>query len=179
MKGDIFMSRKKVYSTELILEIVEKYLQGNISANQLAEEYHIGSKSDVQKWIAAYREHGVAGLSTVHSTYTGDFKLSVVEYMQNTGASARQTAVYFNIPSHPTVLKWERIYYEQGKEALYEERRGRVSKMGTNRPRKGKKNADSNEDLIAEVQRLRMENEYLKKLNALVQEREKSEKPIK
>ena len=51
--------------------------------------------------------------------------------------------------------------------------------MGTNRPRKGKKNADSNEDLIAEVQRLRMENEYLKKLNALVQEREKSEKPIK
>ena len=114
------MSRKKVYSTELKLEIVEKYLQGNISANQLAEEYHIGSKSDVQKWIAAYREHGVAGLSTVHSTYTGDFKLSVVEYMQNTGASARQTAVYFNIPSHPTVLKWERIYYEQGKEALYE-----------------------------------------------------------
>ena len=36
-----------------------------------------------------------------------------------------------------------------------------------------------NEDLIAELQRLRMENEYLKKLNALVQEREKSKKPIK
>ena len=32
-----------------------------------------------------------------------------------------------------------------------------------------------NEDLIAEVQRLRMENEYLKKLNALVQERIKRE----
>ena len=36
-----------------------------------------------------------------------------------------------------------------------------------------------NADLLAEVQRLRMENEYLKKLNALVQEREKSEKKIK
>ena len=31
------------------------------------------------------------------------------------------------------------------------------------------------EDLIKEVQRLRMENEYLKKLNALVQERIKRE----
>ena len=36
-----------------------------------------------------------------------------------------------------------------------------------------------NEDLIAELQRLRIENEYLKKLNALVQEREKSKKPTK
>lgn len=35
------------------------------------------------------------------------------------------------------------------------------------------------EDLIAEVQRLRMENEYLKKLNALIQEREKSLKQTK
>jgi len=34
-------------------------------------------------------------------------------------------------------------------------------------------------DLIAEVQKLRMENEYLKKLNALIREREKSERPTK
>lgn len=36
---------------------------------------------------------------------------------------------------------------------------------------KKKLNKDIEEDLIAENQRLRMENEYLKKLNALVQER--------
>jgi transposase len=36
-----------------------------------------------------------------------------------------------------------------------------------------------NEDLLEEVQRLRMEVEYLKKLNALVQKREKSESKIK
>ena len=38
-----------------------------------------------------------------------------------------------------------------------------------------KKNVDKNEDLLKEVQQLRMENEYLKKLNALVQERIKRE----
>jgi len=40
-------------------------------------------------------------------------------------------------------------------------------------------NIEKNEDLLAEVQRLRMENAYLKKLNALIQEREKSEKETK
>ena len=65
----------------------------------------------------------------------------------------------FGIQSDATVAKWERIYYEQGKEALYEERRGRSKPM----PKKKKtiKEVNSNEDLLAEVQRLRMENEYL------------------
>ena len=50
--------------------------------------------------------------------------------------------------------------------------------MSTKKP-KSKKNINENEDLLAEVQRLRMENEYLKKLNALIQEREKSEQKRK
>lgn len=40
---------------------------------------------------------------------------------------------------------------------------------------KRKLDKKTEEDLIAENQRLRMENEYLKKLNALVQERIKRE----
>ena len=51
--------------------------------------------------------------------------------------------------------------------------------MGKKKSAKPKKNVNENEDLLAEVQRLRMENEYLKKLNALVLEREKSEQKKK
>ncbi len=51
--------------------------------------------------------------------------------------------------------------------------------MGKKNSSKPKKNVNENEDLLAEVQRLRMENEYLKKLNALVLEREKSEQKKK
>lgn len=108
------------------------------------------------------REHGEAGLCTTPRTYTGDFKISVVEYMYHAGALLQQTAANFNIPSKESVSKWERIYYEEGKEALYEERRGRASKMGTKKPQMEKKYIESNEDLLAEVQRLRVENEYLK-----------------
>ena len=50
---------------------------------------------------------------------------------------------------------------------------------GSVKGRKPKFDKKENEDLIAELQRLRMENEYLKKLNALVQEREKSKKSTK
>lgn len=170
---------KKMYSTELKLEIIKRHLENGESVTLLAREYHIGSKADIRKWLGQYKEHGVAGLSATHGTYTGDFKVFVVEYMHNTGASIRSTAAHFNIPSPQTVNSWERVYYEQGKDALYEEQRGRASKMGTKRPRKPKKDIETNEDLLAEVQRLRMENEYLKKLNALIQERERSEKPTK
>ena len=171
------MSKKK-YSIELKLEIVQRYLNDNIGLKELAKEYYVWS-GDIQKWRDAYLEHGVAGLCTTHGTYSGDFKVSVVEYMHNTGASIRKTAAYFNIPSFKTVSDWERLYYEAGKEALYEERRGRASKVGKKQSQKEKSSINTNEDLLAEVQRLRMENEYLKKLNALIQNREKSEKKTK
>ena len=171
-------SGKKRFSTELKLEIVERYQKGDISAQKLADQYHV-SKSDVFKWNAAYSEHGVAGLCTTHGTYSGDFKIAVVEYMHDHGVSIRQTAARFNIPTWTTISKWERIYYEEGKEALYEERRGRARKMEIRKSKNQEKSIEKNEDLLAEVQRLRMENEYLKKLNAFIQEREKSEELAK
>lgn len=149
-----------MYSTKLKLEVVQRYLRGNISIKQFAEEYHISSRACIQKWLVLYREHGEAGLCSTHGTYSGDFKVSVIEYMHNTGASLRQTAAHFNIHSKESVSKWEWIYYEEGKDALYEERRGKASKMGNRKPRKAKTNVEENKDLLAEVQRLRMENKY-------------------
>lgn len=91
--------------------------------------------------------------------------------------SLQKAAAYFGIQSPPTVAKWERIYYEEGKEALFEERRGRLRKLSAKK--KGcppKKDVNKDEDLLAEVQRLRMENEVLKKLIALTQKQEQAER---
>ena len=66
------------------------------------------------------------------------------------------------------IQSWERIYLEEGPEGLYLERRGRGRKEG--QPKLAKK---VKEDLIAEVQRLRAENAYLKNLQALVLEDER------
>lgn len=106
--------------------------------------------------------------------YTPEFKIKVVETMHREKLSYRETARQFDIRNHDRVAAWERIYLEEGAEGLYIERRGRKS---TGRPPKIKKEAE--EDLIAEVQRLRAENAYLKKLNALVAERVRQEKKHK
>jgi transposase len=57
------------------------------------------------------------------------------------------------------------------------ERRGKAcSSSGTRKGRPPKLDKKVEEDLIAENQRLRMEIDYLKKLNALVLKREQEEK---
>lgn len=73
---------------------------------------------------------------------------------------------------HNVISKWERIFLEEGAEGLMKERRGRSSKVdGIAKGRPPKLDKKIEEDLIAENQRLRMENEYLKKLSALVRKR--------
>ena len=106
--------------------------------------------------------------------YTPEFKIKVVETMHKEKLSYCETAREFEISNHDIVAKWERIYLEEGAEGLQIERRGRKA---TGRPAKIKKEVE--EDLIAEVQRLRAENAYLKKLNALVAERVRQEKKHK
>ena len=92
----------------------------------------------------------------------------VVETMMREKLSYRETAQQFNIPCHKRVAEWERIYLCEGVSGLYVDRRGHGSK---GRPQQFPKEVE--EDLLAEVQRLRAENAYLKKLQALVLERER------
>lgn len=164
------------YLIELKLEIVKKYLSGKYSYNDLGKEYKIDHRQ-ILDWVKRFEIHGTEGLTrNVKTSYTGDFKISVVEYMHANHLSYRETANCFNV-NHAAVIKWERIYYEEGPDALYEERRGRPRM--SSKPKKKEINEKDKEDLIAEVQRLRAENAYLKKLRALVQERIQQEQKKK
>lgn len=166
------------YSSELKIEIVQYMLEGNHSFGDASRKYEI-TKSQIQKWVRLYKNQGIEGLIPKYSSYSGDFKIRVVEYMHNHNASKFDTAAKFGIPSMTTVSKWERIYYQEGPEALYRNSRGRSRKNMNNKSKKIKISKDEEENLVEEVQRLRMENAYLKKLNALVQEREKLHKKTK
>jgi transposase len=142
------------YSNELKLKAVLCILDKGSSKGAVAKQFGV-AHGDIQKLVDAYKVHGIDGLTSKRFTYTQH----VIEYMYANGLSARNTATIFNIAEHVTVLKWERIYSKEGPEALYRE--------------------NAEKELITEVQRLRMENEYLKKLIALVQEREESAKKTK
>jgi len=173
LEVQFFMTK---YSAETKMAVGQYYLEGKDSYKGTANRFGV-NQTDVIKWVAAYKNHGTEGLTVKNGSYTGEFKLHVIKYMQAHGLSARSTAAKFNIPGFTTVCKWERIYLEEGTDALFRNNRGRSKKM--NLKKKSKLNKQSTEDLIAEVQRIRMENEYLKKLNALIQEKERSATKIK
>ena len=173
---------KLKYSEELKLKVIHYLMEGH-SLIEAEKEFHI-VKQNIQKWRDAYELHGVKGIlikQNNHNKDTGDFKVHVIEYKQMHQLSARQTAAHFNIPTWQSVLNWEKLYKQEGPDALRRERRGKAGYgSGT---MKGKKRTfepkSEVETLQEENQRLRMENDYLKKLNDLIKEREKSKKQTK
>ena len=122
--------------------------------------------------------------------YSPEFKISCIIDMREHHLSYSETARKYLCEkgqenNFKNSLKlWERIFLEEGEAGLYKERRGRTTKMDN--PNKGKKkklNKQLKEDLIAENQQLKerleqleMENEYLKKLDALVRKRLQNQK---
>ena len=91
--------------------------------------------------------------------------------MLEEGLSYHETCRIFEVNSRDQIKSWERIYLTEGPAGLAVERRGRSS---IDRFKKVPKEVE--EDLLAEVQRLRAENEYLKNLQALVWEDERRQR---
>ncbi len=109
--------------------------------------------------------------------YSPEFELSVILDMREHGLSYSETIRKYNLGNTRTggarlmVQRWERIYLEEGAEGFMKERRGR--------PRKQPLPPEVEQDLVTQLQQLKernewleMENEYLKKLDALVRAEE-------
>lgn len=99
--------------------------------------------------------------------FSGEFKQRVVEDVLKNHISYNEAMKKYGIKGRSKIQQWERVYLTEGAAALYIDHRGRKS---TGRPTKIPKQVE--EDLLAENQRLRMEIDYLKKLNALVSKEE-------
>ena len=111
-----------------------------------------------------------------YRNYSAEYKLDVIMDMREHRLGYVETARKYDIPNYRVIQRWERIFLEEGAGGFMKERRGRgCANSGTRKGRPPKLDPQVEEDLIAENQRLRMEIEYLKKLDALVREREKRE----
>ena len=117
-----------------------------------------------------------------NKVYSAEFKIGVIMDMREHHLSYSETVRKYELgniqfgAARAMLHRWERIYLEEGAEGLMKERRGRAcSASGTRKGRPPKLDKKVEEDLIAENQRLKMEIEYLKKLDALVQKRMQKE----
>lgn len=161
------------FSSEYREKVVLEYLNGGGGTRELAKKYGICSHTTLLNWVNRYKKYGdkAFNVRSTKDVYDGSFKLEVLEWMRRNRASLPETSLHFNISTPSTIWFWERKFEEKGVEALFN-RRGRPEDMKANHePKKEKKEEDSElEKLQRENRMLRIENEYLKKLRALIQE---------
>lgn len=159
------------YSSEFKLKAVFAYLNGTTSFQTVAKQFHI-SLTPLKNWVAQYNVHGEEAFSS--SSYTNDdlnLKMDVLNYINEFRVTPNEAAAIFNITSPSTVYKWVELFNRNGIDALKSKKKERPSvKKESMKPNK----LGSIEELEARIQQLEMENAYLKKLNALVQNKEES-----
>jgi transposase len=156
------------------LDAVNRYINGIESYRDIGKSIGIDHKSIV-KWVRQFKNNGFNAFMNKCTTYTSTFKLEVLNYMAEHGTSLCETAAIFNIPAHSTVANWKMKLETSGIGALRSNKERDI-------PMKNKANKQTNhnstkgsvKELEDRIKQLEMENEYLKKLNALVQSKEKS-----
>lgn len=158
------------YNYEIRLKAVKLVLEGGLSVREAG--CHLGcGRSQVHLWVTLFERHGLTGLKLRHGSYSAEFKLSVLKHMHQNHLSLLETAVHFGIPGPFVIRQWERLYQNQGAEGLRRKPQRRRPAMSKSKTKKVKLKTTPHEELLKELEYLRAENAYLKKLQALVEER--------
>jgi len=161
------------YSSQFKLKVVKDYL--NLGGKRRVATLYGIHPADVLKWVLAYRAHGLPSLQKrALQRYTPEFKLSVLRYMETNQISIRPTAAHFNIAAPSSIATWQRLYNEGGITALEPKPKGRppMSKRSEIQALLAKPSEQlTHEELLRKAQYLEVENAYLKKLEALAQQK--------
>lgn len=164
------------HATQFKLAVVEDYLKGTEGFKLVARRYGIEGTM-LRRWALWYQTHGLAGLERKTGQYSAEFKLRVLQHMWDNSLSYTQVAAVFNVRNTLSIASWERRYNVGGLQALGHSRRSLRTQMPapTVKPKSPPDDDQrSREDLLKELEFLRMENAYLKKVDALLKARQNS-----
>ena len=158
------------------IEIYERRKKGE-TISSLAKNFNI-RESNIKYLVDLIEKHGYDILrkdkNRVHSK---DFKLQTINRILINHESIYSVAIDIGLPSSGILHNWLSKFKENGYNVV-EKKKGRKPKSMT-KPKKNDKILSEKEkikQLEDEILYLKAENEYLKKLRALVQERELKEK---
>lgn len=154
------------YSQGFKLKIVQEYIKGKFGYDLLAQKYGIPSPTPIKHWVRAYKAFGEEGLQrkTKSEDYPVQFKLDVLNFMKQTGASYLDTAIRFNMNNPSLIATWNSKFSKEGVEGL-KHPKGRPT-MSKKPKAKIEKTSSREEQLERENEQLRLEVAYLKKLKA-------------
>lgn len=160
-----------------IIELREQGMGYSAIAKQFKVKYSL-----IQKIWYAYELHGLEGIKhpPKNRKYSAELKLEIIKRVYK-GETKTRLAAEYNLPGAGTIVLWMKKYEELGYNGL-EGKQGRPRGRPKIMTKKEKKNTpltnEEREELIRlrkEKEYLEMENEVLKKLDALVKERLKQQ----
>ena len=179
---------KRHCSLEEKLAIIKEVEQGQ-SVRSVSDKLHLG-RHIVYEWVAAYKDRGVQGLmpkSKRGNRRSYEEKCKIVReyqeseltlYHQESELTLYQLSVKHNVSSSQ-LGNWVRLAEKKGFEALLPQKQGRPKTGMVRMKRLPKEECEKeNERLRKENERLRLENLLLKKVKALVEEREARNRAI-
>lgn len=126
------------------------YQDGSESIKDIAKSLR-ANHDVVRICIKQFEYHGIRAFEKGYTTYFVQYKLGLLNYMFENGTSPNETAVIFNISSSGLIRK--------GRQSMTKDNQKSIKKQT--------QTEESVEALQAELERLRMENAYLKKFNEL------------
>lgn len=179
-------------SLEDKIEIVRLYKEVGLGYESISKKFNVRF-STIERMIRRYKEHGIESLKHPHKkrSYSAEFKMMIIKKVYE-GKSKTSLAAEYSLPGPGTIVAWMHKYEELGYNGLIS-KQGRPKK-NMNPEKEEKTNVDNSSPLTdserAEFEELKkqydilkkekelsdMENEFLKKLDALVQERLKRER---
>ena len=159
------------------IEIYERSKNGETVVS-LAKSFNV-NKIIIHYLIKLIRKYGYDVLGNgKNRLYSKEFKLQTISRILVNNESINSVAIDVGLASSSILHNWLSKFKENGYNVI-EKKRGRKPKSMT-KPKKRNDKALSEKDKIKqledEILYLKAENEYLKKLRALVQERELKEK---
>ena len=167
------------YSWEFKLECVNKYKNGEYITHPGSFEQRRHFMYQVRQWVKNYDDFGIDGLkhSLINKDWTPEQRFELVAKVlagNSIGFVARNAHI-----NSGQLIQWVRRYNEKGMDGL-QCKKGRPTKqiVMKKKTKKSKLSVSEQEELKLLRERneyLEMENEYLKKLDALVSKREAAE----
>ena len=166
------------YSKEFKLECIRKRKSGTYIETPPGFKKRKIFTDQVRKWERIYDSLGEKGLEHGRPTLDVDQQLELICRVE-AGESYNSAAWSAGIgPS--LLIKWHKIYMESGIDGLQSLKKGRKPSMNKKPETSKKKDSEkTKEELLEELEYLRAEYEYLKKLDALVQKRKAREQKKK
>ncbi len=180
-------------SLEDKIEIVRLCEKDGLGYGLIARRYNVRD-SLIKSIIYRYKIHGYKSLKhpPMQQKYLAEFKYSIIKQVYE-GKSKTSLAAEYNLPSAGTIVAWMHKFEELGYNGLISKRKGRPKKNMnpekeektnivnssplTDQERKEFEELKRQYDILKKEKELSdMENEFLKKLDALVQERLKRER---